>query len=64
LVPQLPEAKTGKNRLDIEVDEIEPAVADALALGAVRLGEVHTDEQGSFQVMQDPEGNEFCFVTD
>jgi catechol 2,3-dioxygenase-like lactoylglutathione lyase family enzyme len=62
----VPEAKAGKNRLhlDIEVDAIEPAIAEALALGAIRLGRVHTDEKGSFQVMRDPEGNEFCFVTD
>jgi len=25
--------------------------------------DVVTDEQGSFQVMTDPEGNEFCFVS-
>ncbi|MFE5709338.1 VOC family protein [Streptomyces sp. NPDC056501] len=31
--------------------------------GAVRVGGLVTDEQGSFQVMRDPEGNEFCFVT-
>jgi predicted enzyme related to lactoylglutathione lyase len=62
----VPEAKVVKNRLhlDIEVDEIEAAVAEALRLGAARIGEVVTDELGSFQVMHDPEGNEFCFVCD
>lgn len=60
----VPEGKTGRNRLhlDFEVDDIEAAVAKALELGATREGAVRTDEQGSFQVMHDPEGNEFCFV--
>ncbi|MGP3965681.1 VOC family protein [Nonomuraea sp. 3N208] len=59
------EDKAGKNRLhlDIVVDAIEPAIAEALRLGAARIGETVSDEQGSFQVMSDPEGNEFCFVT-
>ncbi|MGW0807995.1 VOC family protein [Nonomuraea sp. NPDC002799] len=60
------EDKAGKNRLhlDIEVDAIEPATTHALRLGATRLGGTVTDDQGSFQVMADPEGNEFCFVCD
>jgi hypothetical protein len=62
----VPEGKIVKNRLhlDIEVDDIEAAVTQAVRLGAVRVGAVVTDEQGSFQVMRDPEGNEFCFVCD
>ena len=62
----VPEPKAGKNRLhiDIEVDQIEPAAAAAVRLGASRIGDLVTDEQGSFQVMADPEGNEFCFVSD
>ncbi|TWP51271.1 VOC family protein [Lentzea tibetensis] len=60
----VPEKKNQKNRLhlDIDVDDIEAAVVKAVSLGAQREGLVHTDEQGSFQVMRDPEGNEFCFV--
>lgn len=63
--PDLQE-KDGRNRLhlDLEVDDIEAAVARAAALGASRVGGVVTDEAGSFQVMHDPEGNEFCFVHD
>ncbi|TMR89704.1 VOC family protein [Nonomuraea basaltis] len=59
------EDKTVKNRLhlDIEVDAIEPAITHALRLGATRIGETVTDDQGAFQVMADPEGNEFCFVS-
>lgn len=61
-----PEDKQVKNRLhlDIEVDDIESAVATARRLGAFRVGETVTDEEGTFQVMRDPQGNEFCFVHD
>jgi predicted enzyme related to lactoylglutathione lyase len=60
----VPEAKVMKNRvhLDIDVHDLEIAVAAALELGATRLGEVVYDEIGGFQVMADPEGNEFCFI--
>ncbi|MEV4437644.1 hypothetical protein AB0K09_01285 [Streptomyces sp. NPDC049577] len=30
--------------------------------GSERVGETVTDDQGAFQAMRDPEGNEFCFV--
>jgi hypothetical protein len=64
----VPEAKTVKNRLhlDLEVDPggIPAAVARAVEIGATRIGEPVTDDQGTFQVMADPEGNEFCFVSD
>ncbi|WP_326821200.1 VOC family protein [Streptosporangium sp. NBC_01756] len=58
------EDKAVKNRLhlDIAVVAIEPAIAQALRMGATQIGETATDDQGSFQVMADPEGNEFCFV--
>lgn len=61
----MPEAKAGKNRLhlDLAVDRIEPAAAAAVALGGRRAGELQVDAAGGFQVMTDPEGNEFCFVT-
>ncbi|MFD5827507.1 VOC family protein [Lentzea sp. NPDC060358] len=60
----VPERKDVKNRLhlDFVVEDIEAAVVRAVSLGATREGVVVTDEQGSFQVMRDPEGNEFCFV--
>jgi hypothetical protein len=62
----VPEAKTVKNRLhlDIEVDDIEAATAEAVQFGATRIGAVVRDEEGAFQVMADLEGNEFCFVHD
>lgn len=62
----VPEPETIKNRvhLDVEVDpgDIPAAAATAVDLGAVIVGELVTDDKGSFQGLQDPEGNEFCFV--
>ncbi|QCX74700.1 Glyoxalase-like domain protein [Streptomyces sp. YIM 121038] len=61
----VPEGKTVKNRLhlDVAVDDIEAATTEAVRLGAARSGGTVTDDQGAFQVMLDPEGNEFCFVS-
>ncbi|MEJ5914920.1 VOC family protein [Pseudokineococcus sp. 1T1Z-3] len=62
-----PEGKSSRNRLhlDLEVDDIEAAVEQAVELGALRVvGGTVTGETGSFHVMQDPKGNEFCFVHD
>ncbi|MCB8904408.1 MULTISPECIES: VOC family protein [unclassified Streptomyces] len=62
---RVPEGKAVKNRvhLDLEVEDPVLAADEALPAGASRVGGLVTDEQGSFQVMRDPEGNEFCFVT-
>jgi predicted enzyme related to lactoylglutathione lyase len=61
---KVPEGKTTKNRLhlDVEVSDIPAATAQAEALGAQRVGGIHRDTAGSFQVMFDPEGNEWCLV--
>ena len=61
---RVPEGKTVKNRvhLDVEVADIAEATVQAEALGATRVGEVHADTAGSFQVLLDPEGNEWCVV--
>lgn len=61
---RVPERKEVKNRLhiDVEVTDIVSGVAAAKALGAVAIGEVVEDSISRFQVMHDPEGNEFCFV--
>lgn len=63
---RVPEAKSGKNRihLDVGVDDLDSAVDEAEQLGARKVGGVSEDSQGSFQVMADPGGNEFCFVVD
>ncbi len=58
----VPEPKAGKNRLhlDLDVDDLGAATAGAEALGATRLGGVVQEEDGRYQVMADPAGNEFC----
>ena len=61
---RVPEAKSGKNRMhiDVEVDDLARAVDEAEQLGARKLGDVIEEEDGSIQVMADPGGNEFCFI--
>ncbi|WP_031063827.1 VOC family protein [Streptomyces sp. NRRL WC-3742] len=63
LFQAVPEPKTGKNRLHLD---LHPAPADRpatltrlLTAGATTQREV-TEPGGSWTVMQDPEGNEFC----
>ena len=62
------ETKTVKNRLhlDVELDPnepLEPAVERAVGLGATVVDGGLVEEFGSrWQVMADPEGNEFCIV--
>jgi hypothetical protein len=58
----VPEVKNGKNRLhlDLRATNFESAVAAAIELGAQRADDVY---QGSrWQVLRDPEGNEFCIL--
>jgi predicted enzyme related to lactoylglutathione lyase len=62
---RVPEPKSGKNRvhLDFDVDDLESATERAETLGAIRLGDVVREDDGEhFQVMADPEGNEFCLI--
>ncbi|MEX2255132.1 MAG: VOC family protein [Acidimicrobiia bacterium] len=60
----VPEHKVGKNRLhlDLNVDDIAVATARAELLGAARLGDIVEEDDGRYQVMADPGGNEFCLV--
>ncbi|MEW2219458.1 VOC family protein [Streptomyces sp. NPDC006990] len=64
LFQDVPEAKSGKNRLHIDVhsgpDGREALVARLEGLGATRLREVDQGPAGHWWVLQDPEGNEFC----
>lgn len=62
---KVPEGKTVKNRchIDFEADDLAEAAARAVALGATQLGGIVEDPPGAFVVLQDPEGNEFCFVS-
>ena len=68
LLQQVPEGKSGKNRLhlDLHPDDGRSTVDWLTALGATLVGAVNTeylDAHGTaFQVLADPEGNEFCVV--
>jgi hypothetical protein len=64
LFQDVPEAKSGKNRLHIDVHS-EPGGLDKLVArlegpGATRVREVDKGPAGDWWIMQDPEGNEFC----
>ena len=62
---RVPEAKTVKNRLhlDVEVEDVETATAGIEGLGGRRLPSDDFSEHGfNWRVMADPEGNEFCLV--
>jgi hypothetical protein len=58
----VPEAKTVKNRLhlDLRSTDLAEATAQAVALGATRADDVY--DGGRWQVLRDPEGNEFCLL--
>jgi hypothetical protein len=59
---RVPEAKTVKNRLhlDLHSTDLAAATAQALALGATRADDIY--DGGRWQVLRDPEGNEFCLL--
>ena len=61
---KVPEAKHVKNRvhLDLDVPDIDAAIESSTQIGATRHGVVHEEPANFFQVMSDPEGNEFCFI--
>jgi predicted enzyme related to lactoylglutathione lyase len=64
---KVPEPKTTKNRLHFDLMSRDPdALIDRLiAIGAERLGESITSSEGAWwQVMTDPEGNEFCVCSE
>jgi len=71
--PTVPEPKTGKNRVHLDIGAtagpgqpleerraaIAAKVAELVALGATEVESIDEDG-GTFTVMRDPEGNEFC----
>jgi hypothetical protein len=59
---KVPEAKSVKNRvhIDLRTTDVATATEQALALGASRADDVYAG--GSWQVLRDPEGNEFCLL--
>ncbi|WP_299536468.1 VOC family protein [uncultured Streptomyces sp.] len=60
----VPEAKTVKNRLHIDLapDDLEVEVERIIGLGARRI-DVGQGPDASWAVLADPEGNEFCVLT-
>jgi hypothetical protein len=68
LLQRVPEPKEGKNRLHIDFhpDDGPGTVARLVDLGASLIGPRNTEfleqHRTQFQVMADPEGNEFCVV--
>ncbi|MET7673534.1 VOC family protein [Streptomyces seoulensis] len=63
LFQRVPEAKSGKNRLHLDLhagpERRAEEVARLIALGATVLREV-SGPAGAWTVLADPEGNEFC----
>jgi hypothetical protein len=70
LFHRVPEAKTVKNRVHLDVRALDDGPGDRqqqadvfidriLGLGGAKVRDV-TEDAGYFAVMQDPEGNEFC----
>ncbi len=59
---RVPEPKTVKNRLhiDLRTVDVSEATAQALRLGATPADDVYAGE--SWRVLRDPEGNEFCLL--
>jgi predicted enzyme related to lactoylglutathione lyase len=60
---RVPEPKTVKNRLHLDLMTADPEklIGQLTSLGATRVGTAMSGSEGGWwQVMKDPEGNEFC----
>jgi hypothetical protein len=56
---QVPEPKSGKNRLHLDVESVDrPAEVERLVALGASVGRV----LGGWTLMHDPEGNEFCVL--
>jgi predicted enzyme related to lactoylglutathione lyase len=63
LLQRVPEPKTVKNRmhLDVHVADIAAEAERLASLGARHVDDLQREEHGShWLLMEDPEGNEFC----
>jgi kynurenine formamidase/predicted enzyme related to lactoylglutathione lyase len=62
---RVPEPKVVKNRVHVDIwsDDIPADTARLVGLGATASGGIVAETAGSFQVLTDPEGNEFCLVS-
>ena len=65
LLQQVPEPKTGKNRMhiDLQVADVGGEVARLRSLGAAVVSPAHDDDGYLTAILTDPEGNEFCVIT-
>ena len=63
---QVPEAKTVKNRLHLDLRPVEGSrdteVARLLGLGAAQVADHRQPDGGGWVTLADPEGNEFCVL--
>ena len=59
---RVPEAKSVKNRLhlDLRSTDLAAATEQAVALGATPADDIY--DGGKWQVLRDPEGNELCLL--
>lgn len=64
LFQDVPEGKSGKNRLHVDIHSgpggLDELTARLEELGAVSVREVDRGPAGRWRIMRDPEGNEFC----
>jgi hypothetical protein len=62
ILQQVDEPRAGKNRMHIDLHggAVEPEVERLVGLGATTEGEIISIGPIRWQVMHDPEGNEFC----
>jgi catechol 2,3-dioxygenase-like lactoylglutathione lyase family enzyme len=59
--PRFPDPRGSQQfHLDIQVDDVDTAERDVLALGATRVTDVVADN--TFRVFRDPAGHTFCLV--
>lgn len=65
LLQQVPEPKTGKNRMhiDLHVADVEAEVARLHGLGASVVSPAHDDDGFLTAILADPQDNEFCVIT-
>jgi predicted enzyme related to lactoylglutathione lyase len=64
---RVPEPKVAKNRVhvDITVGDVAAGTVTVVGFGATAIGEPIDEGDGRpFQVLADPEGNEFCLIPD
>jgi catechol 2,3-dioxygenase-like lactoylglutathione lyase family enzyme len=64
LLQQVPEAKSGKNRmhLDLQVVDDGPVMARLTGLGATVVVPTFDDAGWRTTILADPQGNEFCVI--